>query len=77
MAYLMWFDDSLKKATAMKVAEAVAAYTDRFKARPNIVLMNKEELIEVAGMQVGSESYIRKFNYWIGVEGPACDAPPR
>ena len=73
--FLMWFDDSLKKATAVKVGEAIQAYVDRFKAQPNAVLMNAEELCEIKGMQVGSETYIRKNNYWIGVG--ASDAPPR
>ena len=50
--YLLWYCDNPKKATAMKVAEAIQAYTDRFKTRPNVVLMNKEELIAVAGAHV-------------------------
>ena len=78
--YLLWYCDNPKKATAMKVAEAIQAYTDRFKTRPNVVLMNKEELIEVAGVTARSEGYIRKFNYWVGWEdgaGRASDLTTR
>src|SRR5438093_11834256 len=32
--YLFWYDDNTKKATTLKIEEAIAAYTDRFKTRP-------------------------------------------
>lgn len=67
MLYLGWFDDS-KKTTHDKIAEAIAAYVERFKTRPNIVLVNEAERVEVAGVTVRTEGYIRRNNFWIGWE---------
>jgi hypothetical protein len=62
----MWYDDNPKKAVAMRIAEAIQAYVDRFHSRPNVVLMNEAERIEVKGVTTRSEGYIRKNNYWVG-----------
>lgn len=69
--YLGWFDDS-KKATATKIAEAIAAYVVRFKTRPNVVLLNAADAADmpaVEGVAVRSVGYIRVNNFWIGWEG--------
>lgn len=67
--YLGWFDDNPKKATATKIDEAIAVYVARFGTRPNVVLVNKDELHERAdGITVRAETYIRRNNYWAGYE---------
>lgn len=66
--YLLWFDDNGKKAASIKIAEGIAAYTDRFHTRPNTVLVNKDEVLgePVAGVTIRDVSYVRKSNFWIG-----------
>jgi hypothetical protein len=66
--YLGWFDDNPKKTTAMKIAEAIDAYHQRFHTAPNVVLVNEAEKIDVAGVNVRSETYIRRNNFWVGFE---------
>lgn len=83
--YLLWYCDNPKKSTVMRIDEAIAAYRERFHTSPNIVLMNRDELVEIKGVTTRAESYIRKFNYWVGWEDAvgrasilgASDAPPR
>ena len=69
--YLLWQDLDLKKPQATKAAEAIQAYIGRFHTKPNVVLMNAEELIEVKGVQTRAESYIRRNILWIGWEDGA------
>lgn len=66
--YLGWFDDNSKKPTETKIAEAIQAYVDRYHTSPNVVLVNEAERVEVAGVAVRSESYIRRNNFWVGFE---------
>lgn len=68
--FLGWFDDSPKKATAQKIAEACAAYRERFKAAPDLVLVNAADRVDVAGVLVRAESYIRRNNFWVGRSTP-------
>jgi hypothetical protein len=66
--YLLWYDDNVKKAAKLKIEEAIDAYTDRFKSRPNVVLVNEADCTEIQGMLVRSEGYIRRNNFWVGWE---------
>ena len=66
--YLGWFDDNPKKAPALKIEEAIHAYVDRFKTRPNVVLVNEADRAEIKGVLVRSEGYIRRNNFWVGWE---------
>ncbi|HEX9441887.1 MAG TPA: hypothetical protein VGJ87_03535 [Roseiflexaceae bacterium] len=66
--YLLWYDDTAKKATRVKIEEAINAYTDRFKTRPNVVLVNEDDRAEIQGVLVRSEGYIRRNNFWVGWE---------
>lgn len=66
--YLGWFDDNPKKPTARKIEEAIDAYVDRFKVRPNVVLVNEADYVDVAGVVVRKEGYIRRNNFWVGWE---------
>jgi hypothetical protein len=69
--YMMWFDDSAKKPAVAKIEEAVAAYMRHFNARPNVVLVNESDRAEVTGVQVRSEAYVRRDNFWVGYEEAA------
>ena len=69
--YLLWYDDNTKKAPRIKIEEAIGAYTDRFKSKPNVVLVNEADRADIQGMLVRSEGYIRRNNFWVGWE----DAP--
>ena len=67
MSYLGWFDDNPKRPTAQKIDDAIAAYVERFKTRPSVVLVNAAELVARAdGITVRAETYIRRNNYWVG-----------
>jgi hypothetical protein len=66
--YLLWYDDNAKKAPQIKIAEAIGAYTDRFKSKPNVVLVNEADRAEIQGMLVRSEDFIRRNNFWVGWE---------
>ena len=66
--YLGWFDDNPKKSTTLKIEEAIYAYVDRFKTRPNVVLVNEADRAEIKGVLVRSEGYIRRNNFWVGWE---------
>lgn len=72
MNYMMWYDDSAKKPPAQKLTEAIAAYERHFKQRPTIALMHSAELITTEAIATRTEPYIRKYNYWIGVEEAAA-----
>lgn len=70
MRYLMWYDDSTKKTTEQKIAEAIQTYKDKLHSQPNVVLVSEEDKgVVVAGMLVRPERYIRKSNFWVGDEG--------
>ncbi len=66
--YLGWHDDNPKKSAELKITEAVDAYMDRFKMRPNVVLVNEVDVAEIQGLKVRAESYIRPNNFWVGWE---------
>jgi hypothetical protein len=68
--YLAWFDDHPKKELKYKITEAIYAYEDRFGTRPNVVLVNEAQTTDmpVDGVQVVSRSYVRKHNFWVGIE---------
>lgn len=74
--YLAWFDDSPKKAVELKIEEAIEAYVQRFHRRPNVVLVNEADRAEVAGVAVRSESFIRRYNFWVGREESAKPEEP-
>ncbi len=65
--YLGWFDDNPKKTPATKIDEAIAAYVERFNSRPSVVLTNEADRVDVQGVTVRSEGYIRRNNFWVGV----------
>lgn len=67
MLFLGWFDDNPKKSVETKVKEGIAAYTERFNAQPTVVLMHQPDMIAYPEIEVRTEAYIRKHNFWFGV----------
>lgn len=67
--YLAWFDDHPKKEVRYKISEAISAYENRFGTVPNVVLVNETQTMEaVDGVQIISRRYVRKHNFWVGIE---------
>jgi hypothetical protein len=67
--FLMWFDDDRKKSVDEKISEALAAYERRFRAHPNVVLVNVAEVGEApAPVRVRSEPFIRRSTFYVGIE---------
>ncbi len=66
--YLLWFDDTTRKTTPVKISEAMAAYERHFKQRPNLVLVHESEQVPVDGMVTRVEPFVRRNNFWIGHE---------
>lgn len=67
--YLWWFDDSPKRSTADKIADAVQAYHERnVGQQPNVVCVwSDADIGETAsGCAVSRQSYIRPGNVWVG-----------
>ncbi len=71
--FFAWQDDS-KRLVADKLTAAIAAYQERYGRQPTAILMNETErtdaaLTSFAGASVGSEPYVRRNNYYLGVGG--------
>lgn len=66
--YLGWFDDNGKKATTEKIGEAIKAYRERFRTEPNVILVNEADRVSLETITVRTESYIRRNNFWVGLE---------
>lgn len=66
--YMMWYDDNPKVTQADKIAAAIEAYIKHFKTRPNLALVNPDEVVEVSAVRVRGVSYVRKNNIWVGWE---------
>jgi hypothetical protein len=67
--FLMWYDDNPKLSVARKIEDAIAAYSDRFRGvKPTLVLMNEEEVTQVAGVVVRGVNTVRRNTYWVGQE---------
>ena len=46
--YLVWYDDDRRKATGLKIQEAMAAYERKFRKHPNVVLISEQDRDEAA-----------------------------
>ena len=65
--FLMWYDDNPKLSVTRKIEDAIAAYSDRFRGvKPTLVLMNEEEVTQVAGVVVRGVNTVRRNTYWVG-----------
>jgi hypothetical protein len=65
----MWYDDNPKVTVSQKIAEAIEAYTSRFRGTtPNLVLVNEADVVSVDGIEVRGVSTIRRNTIWVGHE---------
>ena len=68
MAYLGWMDDNPHRTPTDKLRAAIAAYVERFGVRPLVVRVNDQEPVpDPCGLQVVRESYIRRNNFYVGM----------
>jgi len=68
MFYFVWFDDTPKKLANDKLQEAIAAYTVRFNAPPNLVLVNAIDKLERTDVMVRYERTVQPNSFWLGYE---------
>jgi len=84
MLYFVWYDDTPKKPAVDKVQEAIAAYVERFKTRPSLILVNATEqaqfvegavdLMQMSAVIVRCERTVQPNTFWVGHEDGA-DTP--
>lgn len=66
MLYLVWYDADARRTVGEKIQDALAAYTRRFSAAPNLVLVNIADMITLAEIEVRSERTVQPHNFWVG-----------
>ncbi|MBX0331395.1 hypothetical protein K2Z83_27465 [Oscillochloris sp. ZM17-4] len=67
--FLMWYDDNPKLTVAMKIEDAIGAYRSRWpSSTPTLVLVNEEEVTQVAGVEVRGVVTVRRNNVWVGLD---------
>lgn len=71
MVFFVWYDDTPKKPVVDKIQEAIAAYMERFKIRPDLVLVNAIDHTEMAEVLVRSERTVQPNTFWVGREDSA------
>ena len=71
MLFFVWYDDSPKKLTSEKIQEAIAAYVERFRIRPTLLLLNVADHLERTDLTVRSERTVQPNTFWLGREDQA------
>ena len=68
--YLGWYDDNPKHTIAQKIADAIAAYRQRYGVLPNIALVSEADgaTATVEGIGVRVERRVQRNNVQVGVE---------
>jgi hypothetical protein len=75
MLFFVWYDDSPKKLTTDKLQEAIAAYIERFRIHPTLVLINAVDQLERTDITVRSERTVQPNTFWLGHEDHGDLAP--
>jgi len=68
MLFLVWYDDNMKTPVVDKIQAAIAAYVERFKLRPSLVLVNVIDHMELADVLVRHERTVQPNTFWVGRE---------
>lgn len=76
MQFFVWFDDSSKTPVVDKIQAAVAAYVERFKSQPSLVLVNAIDQTEMIDITVRSTLTVQPNTFWVGVETRADAQTP-
>jgi hypothetical protein len=72
MMFLGWYDDNAKTPVVDKIAVGAAAYRARFHTAATVCLCNevdRQQIVEVDGLQVRADATVSRNNFWIGVDG--------
>ena len=65
--FLVWFDDTPKKASTDKAWGAIAAYRERYGHQPTVMMVNEADApIEIGGIDVQVRSTVQRNNFWVG-----------
>lgn len=73
MLFLVWYDPDAQRPLGEKIRNASAAYTRRFSAAPNLVLVNVADMIALDEIEVRGERTVQPHHFWVGRS--AEDAP--
>jgi hypothetical protein len=72
MLFFVWFDDRPKALIVDKIQAAIAAYVERFKTRPSLVLVNVGDHVEMpanptelSDVLVRSEPNVQPNTFWV------------
>lgn len=68
MRFFVWYDDTPKKLAADKLQEAIAAYVNRFRIAPKLVLANAADALGPSGLTVRYEHTVQPNTFWLGYE---------
>jgi hypothetical protein len=72
--FLMWYDDNPKLTVAKKIEDAIGAYRHRWpSSTPTLVLVNEEEVTDVAGVEVRGVTTVRRNTVWVGLDQQRLD----
>lgn len=69
--YLAWFDADRKKPVAAKIAEAHERYVAKFGRQPLVCLINPEDAIADAPVELRPLQSIGRNCFWIGADDDA------
>lgn len=72
MLFFVWYDDRPKTLIVDKIQTAIAAYVERFKTRPSLVLVNAGDHVEMPAdpmelndVLVRSEPTVLPNTFWV------------
>jgi hypothetical protein len=74
--FLGWFDDTPKKATPVKIDEAIDCYRERFGRVPNLCLVNEQDQITHDEINVKVAKTVRPNNFWVGCDPLEAEVLP-
>ncbi len=74
--YLAWFDADRKKPVATKIAEAHERYVAKFGRQPLVCLVNPEDAIADAPVELRPLHSIGRNCFWIGADDNAEEEAP-
>lgn len=75
MLYLVWYDADIRRPAVERMQDALAAYSRRFSAAPNLVLVSTSETVELLGVEVRNVRTVQPHHFWVGHnEEPALAA---
>lgn len=71
--YLAWYDPDRKRALHLKLADACAAYTEKFGHAPSLVLLCQGDLDEIKqekvtpGIELKAVPFLSRNTFYVGL----------